>query len=171
MKEETSMKTPLRLAAILTLSGVACVPAATPEDRSPLQPIVSAYWLGSPDVPDTNVFFTFSKATDCSQLQMPAWETRVMNDTQALELITMGTAVGTFDVVLSNFPVPGQALVTRLLTKTSGTPPESAGTKGTVTVIELQPGTSAKGSFSVSLGDVAITDSFDAVFCPGGHEP
>jgi hypothetical protein len=166
-----SVCVPITVSIMLVLSTAACVPAATPQDRSPLKPIVNAYWIGSPDLPDTNVFFTFSTPTDCSQLQMAAWETRVANDTQVLELLTMGTSVGTFDVVLSSFPTAGQALVTRLLTKTSGIPPESAGTGGTVTVAELAPTTSARGSFAVNLSDIAITDNFDAVFCPGGHEP
>jgi hypothetical protein len=48
---------------------------------------------------------------------------------------------------------------------------EVSGSGGSVTLGMLRASTLTTGTFSLMFGGQAVSGSFDAVYCPGGHEP
>lgn len=140
-------------------------------DGTPYGAAAGALWAGKPDDPATTVVNVFSTPVACSFLQNTGWDTKIPDGTKVLEMKSFGTSPGTFKVVTTLTPAPGEASVNYTLSSQSGTPKEQGSTAGTVTLTKLTPSTSATGSFSLTFGTSTLTGSFDAVFCPGGHEP
>jgi hypothetical protein len=101
----------------------------------------------------------------------PGWDTRITNGTSVLEMKSFGTKPGSYTVVTTLTPAPGEASVNYTLSSTMGTPKEDGSTKGTVTLTTLTPSTSAKVSFTLTFASGPLSGTFDAVYCPGGHEP
>lgn len=133
--------------------------------------VATALWAGAPDDPATTVVYVFSKPVVCSELGSPGWDTRIADGTSVLEMKAFGTTPGTFKVVTTLTPAPGEASVNFTLSSTSGTPKEEGSTGGTVTLTAAMPGVSATGSFMLTFGTSTLSGSFDAAFCSGGHEP
>jgi hypothetical protein len=140
-------------------------------DGAPYGNAGGALWAGAPDDPATTVVYVFSNPVACSFLQNIGWDTKIPDGTKVLEMKSFGTAPGDFKVVTTLTPAPGEASVNYTLSSQSGTPKEQGSTAGTVTLTKLTPNTSATGSFSLTFGASTLTGTFDAVFCPGGHEP
>ncbi len=138
---------------------------------APFGSVATALWAGAADDPSTTVVYVFSKPVACSELTTPGWDTRITNGTSVLEMKSFGTTPGSYKVVTTLTPAPGEASVNYTLSSTMGTPKEDGSTMGTVTLTTLTPSTSAKGSFTLTFGTSSISGSFDAVYCPGGHEP
>jgi hypothetical protein len=138
---------------------------------TPFGSVATALWAGAPDDPATTVVYVFSKPVACSELATPGWDTRITNGTSVLEMKSFGTMPGSYKVVTTLTPAPGEASVNYTLSSTMGTPKEDGSTMGTVTLTTLTPNTSAKGSFTLTFGTSSLSGSFDAVYCPGGHEP
>ena len=124
---------------------------------APFGSVATALWAGAADDPSTTVVYVFSKPVACSELTTPGWDTRI--------------TPGSYKVVTTLTPAPGEASVNYTLSSTMGTPKEDGSTMGTVTLTTLTTSTSAKGSFTLTFGTSSISGSFDAVYCPGGHEP
>jgi hypothetical protein len=138
---------------------------------APFGSVATALWAGAPDDPATTVVYVFSKPIACSELGSPGWDTRITDGTSVLEMKAFGSAPGAFKVVTTPTPAPGEASVNFTLSSTSGTPKEQGSSAGTVTLTSLAPNASAKGSFMLTFGTSTLSGSFDAVYCPGGHEP
>jgi hypothetical protein len=138
---------------------------------TPFGSVATALWAGAPDDPATTVVYVFSKPVACSELATPGWDTRITNGTSVLEMKSFGTMPASYTVVTTLTPAPGEASVNYTLSSTTGTPKEDGSTMGTVTLTTLTPNVSAKGSFTLTFGTSSLSGSFDAVFCPGGHEP
>lgn len=138
---------------------------------APFGTVATVLWAGAPDDPATTVVYVFSKPVECSELATPGWDTRITNGTSVLEMKSFGTTPGTYKVVSTLTPAPGEASVNYTLSSTTGTPKEDGSTGGTVTLTALTPNTSAKGSFMLTFASGPLTGTFDAVYCPGGHEP
>jgi hypothetical protein len=128
-------------------------------------------WIGSPDSDATTVVYLFSHAVSCADLCSPAWDQRIANGTQVLEMKMFGTMPATYQAVTTLTPAPGEASVNFTRSSTTGTPMEVSGSGGTVTLSTLQANTLATGTFSLMFGGQAVSGSFNAVYCPGGHEP
>jgi hypothetical protein len=137
----------------------------------PFTTSTTALWLGKPDSAATEVVYVFSKPVDCAILGAPGWDTKITSDTQVLEMKVFGTAPGTFKVVKNANPATGQAVVNYTLSKMVGTPAETVGSGGTVTVTAIAAGKDITGSFALTFGADSLDGTFDAVFCPGGVEP
>jgi hypothetical protein len=99
------------------------------------------------------------------------WDARITDKTQSLELKLFGTSPGTFTVVKTPTPGPGEAAVNYTLSSTTGTPAELAATAGQVVLDALDANQSARGSFTLELATDTLNGTFDAAYCPGGHEP
>jgi hypothetical protein len=138
---------------------------------APFGSVATALWAGAPDDAATTVVYVFSKPVACGELGSPGWDTRITNGTSVLEMKAFGSAAGDFKVVTTPTPAPGEASVNYTLSSTSGTPKEQGSASGTVTLTALAPNASAKGSFMLAFGTSTLSGSFDAVYCPGGHEP
>jgi hypothetical protein len=138
---------------------------------APFGSVATALWAGAPDDPATIVAYLFSKPVACSELATPGWDTRITNATSVLEMKAFGTTPGGYQVVTTPTPAPGEASVNYTLSSTSGTPKEDGSTKGTVTLTAVTPNVAAKGSFTLTFGTSTLSGSFDAAYCPGGHEP
>jgi hypothetical protein len=138
---------------------------------APFGAVATALWAGAADDPATTVVYVFSKPVACSELATPGWDTRITNGTSVLEMKSFGTKPGSYTVVTTLTPAPGEASVNYTLSSTMGTPKEDGSTKGTVTLTTLTPSTSAKVSFTLTFASGPLSGTFDAVYCPGGHEP
>jgi hypothetical protein len=133
--------------------------------------VATSLWVGAPDSSSTTVVFLLSRPTACSELCSAGWDRWIRADTQILELKVVGTTPADFAVVESSTPGPGQAVATYALSSTDGAPNEIGGSGGTVTLTNLVPGVAASGKFSLSFGSAEDLDgTFDAAFCPEGHE-
>jgi hypothetical protein len=131
----------------------------------------NSLWLGAPDSPATIVVYIFSNPVACSELAMPGWDTRVTDRTQILEMKMFGTTPATYTVVTTMTPAPGESVVNYTLSSQTGVPTEQFGTGGSVTVTAINANTRANGNFNLQFGSGSLSGSFDAAFCPGGHEP
>ena len=131
----------------------------------------TALWIGAADDPATTVVYVFSRPVACGELATPGWDARITNGTQVLEMKMFGVAPGTFQVVTTQTPAPGEAAVNYTLSSTTGTPSEQVGSGGTVTLASLTAGTRAKGAFTLGFATSRLDGTFDAPFCAGGHEP
>lgn len=134
--------------------------------------ISSAYWIGAPDSGATTVFYVFDHVVDCATLQSTGWDTAVTNGTQLLEMKAVGTTPGTYP--LENVPIasPNHASLSYTLSSTTGTPTETLGSSGALTIATLVASSSGSGTFSATFpAGGSVSGSFDAVFCDGGREP
>lgn len=138
---------------------------------APFGSVATALWAGAADDPATTVVYVFSKPVACSALATPGWDTRITNGTSVLEMKSFGTAPGMYKVVTTLTPASGEAAVNYTLSSTMGTPKEDGSTAGSVTLTTLTPNTSATGSFTLAFASGPLSGTFDAVYCPGGHEP
>jgi hypothetical protein len=140
-------------------------------DGTPFTTAAMALWIGAPDAPDTTVVFVFSKPVACSDLAAPGWDKRITDATQFLEMKMFGAAPATFTVTGSLTPAPGEASVNYTLSSTTSTPVETSATSGTVTLTQLIASKNATGSFALAFSSNKLSGTYDAVYCPGGHEP
>jgi hypothetical protein len=140
-------------------------------DNSPIKPFQSSLWIGAPDSANTTVVYTFSNPIECRELQSIAWDARIADQTQVLEMKMFGKGTGPFKVTDTVTPAPGEASVNRILSRVSAVPIESVATVGTVTLQDIVAGTSAKGSFSYEINGMNLAGEFKSTFCPGGREP
>ena len=140
-------------------------------DGTPFTTAAMALWLGSPDDAATTVVYVFSKPVKCSDLATPGWDTRITDKTQFLEMKMFGVTKATYTVTKSLTPAPGEASVNYTLSSTSGTPVETSSSGGTVTLTTIADKVNVTGSFALKFGTKDLAGTYDAVFCPGGHEP
>ena len=132
--------------------------------------VLSAYWIGAPDVATTTAVYLVAKPIGCADISKSGWSHTIAAGTQVFEMLMWGSAPGTFKVnsAASN---PGDVEVNALIA--APTKSETRGNAGTVTLTTLTATTEAKGTFSVQFpdGTSKLDGTFDAVYCPTGHEP
>ena len=138
---------------------------------APFGSVATALWAGAADDPATTVVYVFSKPVACSELATPGWDTRITNGTSVLEMKSFGSTPGMYKVVSTLTPAAGEASVNYTLSSTTGTPKEDGSTMGMVTLTMLTPNVSAQGTFTLTFATSTLSGSYDAVYCPGGHEP
>jgi hypothetical protein len=132
--------------------------------------VAAARWIGAPDSKTTTVVYVFSQPVACGDLCATGWDARVPDGTQILELKLFGTEPGTFKVVKTATPADGEASVNTTFTS-GGTPAETSASGGTADLSALTPEESAQGDFTLAFGSESLSGTFDAAYCPGGHEP
>lgn len=140
-------------------------------EGSPFGKVAAALWAGAADDPATTVVYLFSSAIACSELAMPGWDKLIADGTKVIEMKAIGTSPGAYKVVTTVTPAAGEASVNFTLSSRSGTPKEDGSTAGSVTLASLAASSAATGSFTLTFGASTVTGSFDAAYCPGGHEP
>jgi hypothetical protein len=133
--------------------------------------VAAARVIGSPDSKSTTVVYVFSRPVACSELCSPGWDERIKDQTQSLELKLFGKTPATFSVVKTATPAAGETSVNYTLSSTTSTPQELGASSGQVVLAALDASGAAKGSFDLNFGTDALKGSFDAAYCPGGHEP
>ncbi len=146
-----------------TISGTA--------DANPFAKVATAYLAGAPDSTSTTVVFLFSKPVKCADIGAAAWDARIPDGTQILELKIFGQMPGTFTAVTTVTPAPGEVSVNYTLSSTSTTPKETGSSGGSLVLETLTAGTSASGTFDIKFGANSLSGRFDAIYCPGGREP
>jgi hypothetical protein len=138
----------------------------------PFEMASSSWLIGAPDDPQqTRVIYVFDKPIACSEISMAGWDTTITDATQALEIKLIGTKAGKYPVATSAQPATGEANVNYTLSTTTGTPAETVSKSGIVTLDAIKDGTSASGSFDLTFPNGSATGTFDAAYCPAGHEP
>jgi hypothetical protein len=133
---------------------------------------VRAWWIGRADSPSSTVVYVFDADVGCDALSAPGWDTRIANGTQVLEMKLLGSALQTYPVVGGPLPGPGEASVNHTLSQQRGAPTERVANGGSVTLAAQRAGVSSTGSFDLTFpAGGALRGSFDAAWCPTGHEP
>jgi hypothetical protein len=140
-------------------------------DGTPFTTVATSLWIGAPDDPATTVVYVFSKPVKCSDISSPGWDTRITNATQFLEMKMFGTKVATYKVTTSKTPAAGDASVNYTLSTTTGTPAETVGNSGTVTLATITAKTNVTGNFALKFGTHDVSGTYDATFCAAGTEP
>ncbi len=136
-----------------------------------LNAVATSLWIGAPDSGSTTVVYVFSAPVGCGELCSPGWDQRIADGTSIVEMKLFGTAPAAYGVVRTATPGPGEASVNYTLSSTVATPNEIASSAGSVTLDALTAATNATGSFTLSFGSDSVQGTFDASYCPGGHEP
>ncbi|MEO8901379.1 MAG: hypothetical protein ABI627_07625 [Polyangiaceae bacterium] len=127
-------------------------------------------WIGAPDDAATTVIYAFSTSVPCSLISAHGWDAKVPNDTQLVELKAFGQAAGTYTVVTTKTPAPGEASVNYTFS-TAANATETSASDGTVTLSALNANRNVTGSYSLQFGTTLLDGAFDAVYCAGGVEP
>ena len=132
----------------------------------------SAFWIGSPDDPKTTVVYVFDKPLKCGDIKLPGWDTKIPDGTQVLEMKMFGTTPASYKITTSMTPAVGEAAVNYTLSSQTGTPTETFSMGGTVVLTTRVAMMSATGSFTIDFGGGdMLKGTYNAIYCPGGHEP
>ncbi len=125
----------------------------------------TAFRIGSPDDAATTVVYMFDQVIQCNEITARAWDTRITNGTQILEIKTLGHNANVY-------AVPSKAQVNYTLSSTSGTPVESiaSGVSATLEATAVTGG-GAQGKFSFTFTNGQLDGSFDGTSCATGLEP
>lgn len=152
-------------------SGGTGTAAGTAEGHA-VRSVAAAYFIGQSDDPThTTVMYTFDSPVACGDLGAPGWDAKIRDQTGALEMKLIGTTPGQYAVSgIPNAPA-GQAAVNFTVSSTAATPQEEASKSGTVKLDTLEPGQRAAGSFDLTFSDGSLQGTFEAAWCPNGHEP
>ena len=134
-------------------------------------PVATSFVIESPDSIAATIVYLFSKPVRCLDLSFSEWDQAIDRSTMVLELDIVGKAPGSYLVVDAPAPSQREAIVRVARAGARGAPHESRATGGWLVVDGLSPGGPARGSFTVTFGSRSMSGSFDAAFCPGGHEP
>lgn len=138
----------------------------------PYDSVAAAYLIGMPDDPEqTAVLYIFDAPVACDELTSSAWDERVADETQSLELKLIGHAPGEYPVAPDGRPSSGESANNYTLTSTSGTPAEVSAGSGSVRLDHFEAGNGASGSFDLVLPGGSLKGTFDATWCADGHEP
>lgn len=134
---------------------------------------VGASWrIGEPDDPNqTMVIFVFDNPISCADIVDAGWDTRVTDQTQAVEIKVIGKTAGNYPLATGRTPGPGESDVNYTLSSTTDTPGETSADSGDV-VIDSADADTATGSFDLTFpsGDTLV-GTFDASPCAQGNEP
>lgn len=134
---------------------------------------VAASWrIGEPDDPDqTMVVFVFDNPISCADIADAGWDTRITDQTQAVEIKVIGTSAGDYPLATGRTPGPGESDVNYTLSATTGTPGETSADSGDVLIDTAEAG-AATGSFDLTFpsGD-NLVGTFNASPCAQGNEP
>lgn len=134
---------------------------------------VGASWrIGEPDDPDqTMVVYVFDNPVSCADIADPGWDTRITDQTQAVEIKVVGTTAGDYPLATGRTPGPGESDVNYTLSSTTSTPAETSAESGDVGIDSADAG-AATGSFDLTFpsGDT-LAGTFNASACAQGSEP
>lgn len=125
-----------------------------------------------PDDPEqTMVIFVFDNPISCADIAEAGWDTRVTNQTQAVEIKVVGKTAGNYPLTTGRTPGPGESDVNYTLSSTTGTPAETSADSGNI-VINSANADTATGSFDLTFpsGDTLV-GTFNASPCAQGNEP
>ena len=137
----------------------------------PFGSAANSLWIGKPDSAETTVVYLFSQPISCSALCSPGWDARIGDGITVLELKALGVAPATFPVVKTPTPALGEAVVNVTISSASATPSETSGSGGTLSLTRLQAKQTATGTFDLLFASENLSGSFNAAYCPEGHEP
>jgi hypothetical protein len=173
-----------RFASLLLGGSIACAPSENADPKPgtgtisgafagrPFERVGASWRIGAPDDPErTLVVYVFDAEIGCDEITEPAWDERIGDDLQSLEIKLIGTAPGEFAVAAGPTPGAGEASVNYTLTATTGTPAETAAGGGSVT-LDVADHDRAKGWFDLAFPDAdMLSGTFVATPCPAGREP
>ena len=134
--------------------------------------VASSLRIGEPDDPDqTMVVFVFDNPISCADIADAGWDTRITDETQAVEIKVVGLTAGDYPLKAGRTAGSGESDVNYTLSSTTGTPGETTADSGDV-VIDTADGGAATGSFDLTFpsGDTLV-GTFDASPCAQGNEP
>ncbi len=175
---------PALVPTLVFAMAVGCAPAADRKDVAgagnvsgvldgrAFDTVGAVYLIGAPDDPaQTTVIYVFDAPVACSALAEPGWDTRITDDSQALEMKLIGTAPASFPIAPDGRPSAGQCDVNYTVTSTTATPTEVSARSGAVVLSALEGGKDADGTFDLTFASGSVSGSFHGSFCADGHEP
>jgi len=107
----------------------------------------------------------------CADIADAGWDTRITDQTQAIEIKVVGTTAGDYPLATGRTPGPGESDVNYTLSSTTDTPGETSADSGDVVIDSADAG-AATGSFDLTFpsGDTLV-GTFNASPCAQGNEP
>lgn len=141
-------------------------------DGRPFDTVGASWRIGEPDDPEqTMVVFVFDGPISCADIADAGWDTRIADQTQAVEIKVIGKTTGDYPLATGRTPGPGESDVNYTLSSTTGTPGETSADSGDVVVDSANAG-AATGSFDLTFpsGD-NLVGTFNASPCAQGNEP
>jgi hypothetical protein len=121
---------------------------------------------------NTTVVYLFSKPVQCSDIQAAAWDGRITDGTQILELKMWGTTPAMdYTVTSSATPAPGEAAVSYSVSVNGGATNDFVGTGGKVRLETRVAQSKVTGSFMVTWATGSLNGTYNSTYCPGGTEP
>jgi hypothetical protein len=133
--------------------------------------VASAFLIDSPDSDAATVIYLLSRPARCIDLSFTGWDRALTRGTSVLEIELLGKAPGSFLAVTSPTLAPFEAAVEFERPSSDGFGTESRSTGGWVTLERLPPRGAATGRFNLDFGGDHLAGTFNASFCPGGHQP
>lgn len=134
---------------------------------------IGASWrIGEPDDPtQTMVVYVFDNPVSCADIAEAGWDTRITDQTQAVEIKVVGLTAGDYPLKAGRTAGAGESDVNYTLSSTTGTPGETSADSGDV-VIDTADAGAATGSFDLTFpsGDT-LAGTFNAFACAQGNEP
>ena len=149
----------------------------------PFTSVMSAYWIGTPDLPTTTAIYLVGKQISCADIAASGWSHTIAAGTPIFEMIMASkTPVpGHYTVSTATAPPVGSAEVQYVLAAPARN--ETRATAGSIDLTSLTNGVGAVGMFDVQFGSGAdggdagdagansLSGTFRAAYCAGGHEP
>jgi hypothetical protein len=130
----------------------------------PFTTVMSAYWIGVPDVAGTTAVYLVGKQLACADITTSGWAHTITAGTPIFEMImaTKMPATGTYTVSTAASPPVGSAEVQYVVA--GPTRNETRATAGTIDLTKLIAQTEAVGTFNVQFGagDGGAGDGGDA---------
>ncbi len=146
---------------------------------APFGTVMSAYWIGVPDVASTTAVYLVGKPIACSDITTSGWAHTIAAGTPIFEMImaTKTPAAGQYTVSTASSPPVGSAEVQYIVAAPARN--ETRSTTGTIELTTLTAQSEAVGTFSVQFGATdggdaganSLSGTFTAAYCAGGHEP
>jgi hypothetical protein len=149
----------------------------------PFTSVMSAYWIGTPDLPTTTAIYLVGKQLSCADIGASGWSHTITPGTQIFEMILASKTpvVGHYTVSTATAPPVGSAEVQYVVAAPARN--ETRSTTGTIDLTSITNGVGAVGMFDVQFPSAAdsgdagdagangLSGTFRAAFCAGGHEP
>ena len=138
---------------------------------APFTQVASAFRIESPDSDRATVIYLLSRPVRCIDLSFTGWDRALPHGTSVLEIEVLGKTAGSFLAVSSATLSPFEAAVEYERPSPDEPGNETRSTGGWVTIDTLSPQGPAAGTFTLDFGGDHLAGTFNALFCPGGHEP
>jgi hypothetical protein len=127
--------------------------------------LATVFWFGGDNDPSRMAVWFYQDRFTCQELSTPWVET--VRPTDVMGFTLGGTKPGVYRVETKRPPSPNRAYVLHEIDQADPVI-DTVGDGGTVTVIDVKPGVSVTGYFTVHFDKETLEGQFKALWCPTG---